>query len=154
MSLPEKVHCLIRKEWVAPFPEECVRQALLHKMVSSLGFPAALIGVERELKQMPHLAQQRGKMPARRADIVCFGQNIHPLHSLYPLLVIECKAVKLTSKVVSQVVGYNHYLGAYYIAMANQSEIKLGWYDPVKQEHVFVDFLPTYNDLIKVAQSK
>lgn len=147
----EKIRCLIRKEWVTSLPEEKVRQTLLHKMIS-LGFPSGLIGVERELKQMPHLANQKGKVPTRRADIVCFGQNIHPHHVLYPLVVIECKAVKLTPQVINQVVGYNHYLGACFIGLANQSEIQLGWYDSVKKEYLFVNFLPTYEELLKASQ--
>ncbi|MBS4168664.1 type I restriction enzyme HsdR N-terminal domain-containing protein [Parachlamydia sp. AcF125] len=149
----EKIYCPIRQEWVIALPEEYVRQSLITKMVSQLGFPSGLMGVERELSLMPHLSQVKA-IPARRADIVCFAQGIHPQHALYPLLVIECKAVNLTSKVINQVVGYNHFLGAYFIALANQREFKLGWRDVLKKEYTFIDFLPPFQELLKVCQGR
>ncbi|EFB41604.1 type I restriction enzyme HsdR N-terminal domain-containing protein [Parachlamydia acanthamoebae] len=147
----EKIYCPIRQEWVAALPEEYVRQSLITKMIRQLGFPVGLMGVERELSLMPHLSQAK-MIPDRRIDIVCFGQGIHPAHALYPLLVIECKAVNLSTKVINQVTGYNHFLGAYFIAVANQHEIKFGWQNALKKEYAFIDFIPTYQDLLKSCQ--
>ena len=143
----DQIRCLLRKEWVAALPEEVVRQKLIYQMINQLGYPASNLVLEKSLKQIPHIAQQGVKLPLRRADILCFSSGIHPVYDLYPLLLIECKAVKLTSKVISQVAGYNHYLQAYYICVANQDEIRTGWYDAAKQEYTFVDRLPSYLEL-------
>jgi hypothetical protein len=117
-------------------------------MVDELGFPAGCIAVEKALKQMPHLALSDQQMPDRRVDIACFAKGIHPKHELYPLLVIECKAVPLTSQVVKQVTGYNHYLQSYFIAIANADELRTGWFDHSKQSYEFVHYLPTYAELL------
>lgn len=145
----EKVYCAIRKVLVAATPEEKVRQHLLRHMTVDLGFPPALIALEKGLSQMPHVTLTEQKIPDRRADIVCFAKGIHPQHDLYPLLLVECKAVKLTPKVVNQVSGYNHFLRACFICMANQEQVRTGWYDPVKQGYDFVDHLPSYSQLLK-----
>jgi len=145
---------MVRKEWVTALPEENVRQALLGKMIHELGFPLELIGVEKGLKQMPHLCLNGSKIPERRADIICFGKGIHPEHSIYPLLVVECKAIKFTTKSTHQVVGYNHHVKAYYVALANQTQFQLGWYDFSKQSYTFIPFLPSYAELIKAVQVK
>ncbi|PJD95824.1 MAG: hypothetical protein CK425_07600 [Parachlamydia sp.] len=149
---PENIYCMVRKEWVAALPEEYVRQALLNKMIHELGFPQELIGVEQGLKQMPHLGLSGGRIPERRADIICFGKKIHPQHSIYPLLIVECKAVKLSAKTIHQVVGYNHHVKAYYVALANQAQLQLGWYDSTKQDYTFIPFLPSYQELMQAVQ--
>src|SRR5690242_14822270 len=79
----------VRRAWVAATPEEGVRQRVLKKMIHALGFPKELIAVEKELKELPHLAGR--SVPERRIDVLCYGKEIHPEHSLYPLLLIECK---------------------------------------------------------------
>lgn len=149
--MTQQVYCVIRKTWVAALPEELVRQKLLSYMIHHLGYPLSYLALEKELRQMPHLALSNQKIPNRRADLICFGKDIHPLFPLYPLLLVECKAIKLSSKVIDQVVGYNHSLQAYFVAIANEQEIKTGWYDKQKQEYVFVDTLPSYQDLLSSA---
>ena len=150
MSCPEFLFCPLRKEAVAALPEEKVRQRLLTHMMTDLGFPPTLIVVEKSLRQLPHLtAQERLHIPDRRADVICFAKGIHPSYDLYPLLTVECKAVPLTPRVISQVVGYNHFVKACFIAMVNQDQLKMGWFDPVQQQYVFLDYLPTYQALLK-----
>lgn len=144
----DKVYCRIRKMWVAATPEEKVRQYLLGYMIANLGFPEGGIALEKGLNQMPHLALVSQKIPDRRADIVCFAKGIHPRHELYPLLLIECKAVKLTPKVINQVTGYNHFMQSYYVCVANQDQIRTGWYDKEKKAYTFVDYLPAFADLL------
>lgn len=146
------MRCIIRGIPVEAQPEELVRQSLLLHMIGSLGYPQSLIVVEKELKHIPHLRLYNQEVPERRADIICFGKGIHPEHGLYPLLLIECKAVKLTSKVVNQVAGYNHFVEAYFIAAANKDEIQTGWYDASSKKYRFVPFLPAYRDLIQSTQ--
>lgn len=144
-----KIPCLIRKELVVASPEERVRQQLLHQMIHHLGFPFAYLSIEKALCQIPHLALKDCTIPNRRMDLVCFCKGIHPKQELYPLLVVECKAIKLTKDSISQVIGYNHFIQAYFIALANGKEIKTGWYDPIKKGYTFIDFLPSYSSLLK-----
>jgi Type I restriction enzyme R protein N terminus (HSDR_N) len=143
------LYCQIRKELVAALPEELVRQKLVDYMIRDLAYPEGLIAVEKGLSQMPHLILKGQKIPKRRADIICYGKGIHPQHNLYPLLLVECKAIKLTPKVINQVSGYNHYLQAYFICIANKAEIRTGWYDRNKKEYAFIDYLPRYEQLLR-----
>lgn len=140
--------CSIRKEWVADLPEEHIRQKFVLYMQNSLGYPASYISVEKELRHIPHLALVPD-IPTRRADIVCFAKNIHPDYSLYPLLLVECKAVPLTKKVLNQVISYNHFLKAYFIAVVNDKDVKLGWFNKTKGKYEFIDQLPSYDELCK-----
>ena len=126
-------------------PEEIVRQDLIDKMVGSLRYPESLIGVEKELKSLPHLKNE--KLPIRRVDIICFAKGIHKKYSLYPLLVVECKAKKLTEDAIEQVLGYNYFIKAFFVAIANKDKIKTFFYDN-KKKMSFVNFLPTYDQLI------
>lgn len=139
--------CCVRRQWVAALPEEKVRQHLLNHLINQLGFPPSLIVLEMGLQQIPHLNPSQGQIPERRADIVCFAKGIHPAHDLYPLLLIECKAVKLTPKVLNQVTGYNHFLKACFIAVANQNEVKLGWFEAKLQRYIYTDRIPSYKHL-------
>jgi hypothetical protein len=140
------ISCLIRKESVSATPEEQVRQGLLRHLICDLGFPASHIAVEKALDQIPHLSISPMDLPDRRADIICFAQGIHPQHDLYPLLLVECKAVKLTPKVVNQVSGYNVFLQAYFIAAANQTEVQFGWKG--KEGYQFIKRIPTYPEIL------
>lgn len=143
------LHCLIRKKWVADLPEEQIRQRLIAHMISNLGYPHSQLAVEQPLHQMPHLAlQNKQKMPRRRIDLLCFSKEIHPEHAFYPLLIVECKAVPLSSKVLNQVIGYNHYIQARFIAVVNESEIRTGWYDFQQKSYIFINTLPAYPDLL------
>lgn len=138
--------------WVKASPEEKVRQKLLTAMVQELGYPITSLAVEKGLAQLPHLSFGGEKVPERRADILCFAKDIHPAHALYPLLLIECKAVKLTQKAFQQAVGYNYYLQAYFIALANESEIHIGWHDPKEGKYQFSKGLPSYPQLLSSLQ--
>ena len=104
-------------------PEEIVRQNLIHEMVAHYGYPRELIGVEREISTLPHL--QGKKIPKRRFDLICFTGLIHKEFSLYPLLLVECKAVTLTEATFAQVLGYNYHVGAYFVAIANSHGVVL-----------------------------
>jgi Type I restriction enzyme R protein N terminus (HSDR_N) len=148
MQAPEQLFCQVRQEWVKATPEEKVRQHLVYIMKYHLGYPSGGLTLEASLNQMPHLALYPDKLPNRRADVVYFAPNIHPKHALYPLLLIECKAIKLSSKVVNQVLGYNHYLQACFIAIANQDKVQTGWFDRNSNQYVFIDSLPSYESLL------
>ncbi|MEI8365253.1 MAG: type I restriction enzyme HsdR N-terminal domain-containing protein [Parachlamydiaceae bacterium] len=147
MSQLSQIFCTIRKDWVAALPEELVRQRVLSYMIENKGFPSSLIAVEIPLRQLPHLTPKDVSLvPDRRADIICFANGTS---GLYPLLLVECKAIKLSSRVVSQVVGYNHFVRSRFVAIINQTELRVGWYDEVKGEYLFINHLPEYGDLLK-----
>ena len=137
-----------RQMWLQSNLEEKVRQQLVDYLCNDLGFPKSLVVTEKSLSQLPHLKGSLG-LPKRRIDIVCFAKDIHPKYELYPLLLIECKGkVSLNEKVKRQLLGYNHYVQAYYVAMANEQDIHTGWYDSECKEYCFVPYLPTYLQLI------
>jgi sulfur carrier protein ThiS len=139
MLTDEELYCCIRKCSVKALPEEIVRQSILHHLINELGFPAGGIAVEKSLRQMP--LQTEKHPPLRRADIICFHRDL-------PLLLIECKAVPLNSKSVRQVIGYNWFLKAPFIALVNQTEIRFGWYNKTQNEYQFTAHIPPYSELI------
>ena len=140
---------------MAALPEEIVRQRMLLHMIKHKGFPASLIAVEQSLNQLPHLtSNSRSKAPKRRADIICYAKDSVSGSLLYPLLIIECKSVKLVPAIMNQVVGYNHFVGSKFIAIVNQDEIRTGWYDPVKKDYEFVNYLPLYVELMEVLRNE
>jgi hypothetical protein len=142
MAKDQQVHCQIRREWVAASPEELVRQRLLHSMIHELGFPSSLIVVEKAIQQLPHLAATNPKnIPDRRIDIMCYASGVQPL------LVVECKAVALTWRVISQVLGYNQVIRSPFVSIANETEVRTGWFDQNQQRWVFIEHLPSYQEL-------
>ena len=143
----------IRKKEIVFQPEEDVRQNLLHWMIRDLGYPREFLCVEVDLRTLPHLYDIRMKLPKRRADIICYGKNIVPTFELYPLLMIECKAVNLTSKALDQVKGYNLYVNAFFIAVANSKEIKSFWYNSKDKKYESINFLPSYEQLIEAVKT-
>jgi hypothetical protein len=144
------ISCLIRKEAVAALPEEIVRQQFLSHMIMQKGFPASLIAIEQSLKQLPHLtAAERLHVPKRRADIICYARSEQSA-GLHPLLIVECKSIKISSAVMNQIVGYNHFVRSHFIAIVNHEEIRTGWYDSKKKDYLFVNFLPSYSDLLEI----
>lgn len=143
----DKIICRIRKIGVSCTPEELVRQKVLHLMIDSLGYPESGFAIEQSLHSMPHLqAFPKSHFPNRRADILFFGSNIHPHHSLYPLLLIECKAANLTVNAISQAISYNYYLQALMVAVAGKNELKVGMRQPDGQ-YIFESQLAPYNAL-------
>lgn len=144
-----QLYCPIRRERVPNLPEEGVRQRFISYLILELGFAASAIAVEKKLGQLPHL--EGVKVPNRRADIIVFAQNIHPEHPYFPLLLVECKAVPITNKTVQQVVGYNHFVKAPFIALVNNDTLRVGQRDPKTGEYTFSDGLPTYDQLLEQA---
>jgi hypothetical protein len=136
-------------------PEEKIRQALIVKMTKELGFPSHLLVIEKQLHQLPHLVQvPKQKLASRRVDLLVFAPNIHPHFPLFPLLLIECKAVPLTSTFETQVIGYNDFVKAPFIALCNEHEIKTGRYDEEKGAFSFVNGFYSYDELMAQVSSK
>jgi len=130
-----------RRAWVVASPEEIVRQKLLHVMTSQLQYPKELLSVELQLSEIPHLKGVEG-LPKRRADIICFSKGIHPQHPLYPLLLIECKEGEVGSQARSQALGYNHFVQAYFVAIAGEDCVELVFPDTLS-------FLPSFPQLME-----
>jgi len=136
LSPPNKqVYDSIRKKWVEATPEEIVRQKLLSFMVEHLGYPKHAFAIEKKLSEVVQNAQ----VPNRRLDILCFETK-----SLKPLLLIECKAVSIHKKMFAQVMGYNAFIGAPLICLANQESTFLRW----KDQEVSQEGLPIYSELV------
>lgn len=140
--------CPLRKIWVASLPEERVRQVLIQEMIFRLGYPASNIAIEKSLDQLPHL-QNKNALPRRRADLIVFAKDIHPQHLLYPLLLIECKAVPLRKPLLRQLLGYNKYIGAYFVAAVNQTMAYLWSHHPQCQNIEFHQGLLPYTQLLE-----
>ncbi|MBF8263425.1 MAG: hypothetical protein HW387_1090 [Parachlamydiales bacterium] len=139
--MPQRVYDPVRLRYVAATNEEMVRQALLRKMLGDLAFPRGLIAVEKELGEH-----------GRRFDIVCYGCHFHPLHELYPLLLVECKAEDATDAAREQALGYNATIGAPFLCVAGQTQIHTLWLNADKIGHV--PFLPAYRDLLEMAKKR
>jgi hypothetical protein len=99
----------VRRKWVSLTPEEWVRQNLIRWMVVTLGYPASLVAVERELL----LGSLR-----KRFDIVVYDREHHPW------LMVECKApqVELGEDVLMQVLRYNMSIPVPYLVVTNGNE--------------------------------
>ncbi|MDB6081246.1 MAG: hypothetical protein JWO53_518, partial [Chlamydiia bacterium] len=109
--------CLSRKKWIQATPEEYIRQGLLKMLREEWGYPSSLIMVEKEISQLP-IRSQLTKIPKRRLDIVCYGQD--EKKGLFPLLLLECKesVSAITQASIRQILGYNYYIGATFIGIA------------------------------------
>lgn len=134
----------VRQKWVAATPEEQVRQHWLRWMVRQLHYPRELLVVEKEIKELPHL---HGKsVPDRRVDILCYGKEDH---LLYPLIMIECKEGPLGEKALDQIIGYNHHVGAPFIAVVNGKEARCGFFNEKASRYEFHSYLPSFTELKK-----
>jgi hypothetical protein len=137
----------VRNLWVAATPEEIVRQKLLIQMIDHLDYPQNLLAVEKDLRQLPHLSLDP-HLPDRRADILSFYKDAS--QSLSPLLLIECKEVELDQHALDQLLGYNYFVKAPFIAMANPNEVKFGFYESRSKAYEFLNGLPSYSQLVKL----
>ncbi len=99
-----------------------------------LGFPESLVVVEKKLTDF---AAPLSKLPNRRVDILCYGRG------LKPLLLIECKAKSFSDKELRQLLGYNFYVGAPYIALTCPS--KLVFFDLLAQKTQ--DIIPSFEKI-------
>jgi hypothetical protein len=137
-----KIYCSQRKAWFASTPEEVVRQQALI-LLNQLGFPKEQIVIEKELKLLPHL--QGIQVPERRVDLMCYCKREVSLH---PLFLIECKAIAFTDKEMRQLIGYNHFIKAPFVGLINQNQKKLGWFNAELGDYQFIDYFPSYKELI------
>jgi hypothetical protein len=98
----------LRKQWIRLTPEEWVRQSIIQYLIQIENYPAALIGVEKEIKL--------GELK-KRFDVLVFDKEHQPW------MMIECKAmdVKLNDEVLQQVLRYNQSIPVHYLVITNGS---------------------------------
>ena len=144
----KQVYDEIRNAWVVATPEEVVRQTLLKKMIYKLSYPRELIVVEKALSEIPCFAGLSGLIPMRRIDVACFAKGIRLDAGLAPLLIVECKgSEKEVEKAFQQVKGYNHYLQAYFIAVAYPEGEVFGFIE--NGAFRVLNYLPSYSNLMQ-----
>jgi hypothetical protein len=136
----EIIYDPIRKQHVAATPEEIVRQQVLDTL-SQMGYPFSLIAVEKKLSEI--CKQSHVKIPLRRIDIVCFSKKDHK-----PLLMIECKASKITQKAILQVMGYNRFVQAPFISLCSNKQTLMAFWNSALGEYTFLEHFLTYDELI------
>ncbi|MBM3208513.1 MAG: type I restriction enzyme HsdR N-terminal domain-containing protein [Chlamydiae bacterium] len=147
-----EIYDSIRKKWVKATPEEKVRQSLIQKMINELSYPRELICIEKSLSEIPSAHLSKKEFPDRRVDVVCFMKEGRS--ALRPLLLIECKECSsLAESARQQVIGYNHFIQACFVAIAYPGETEFGYYDKDNQKYVFIKNLPPYNVLMRVIEN-
>ncbi len=139
-----KIYDAIRKIWVESTPEEQVRQKWIQVMIQHLSYPSSLIAVEKTLEEAATKIREC-PFPNRRVDLLCYANDQQS--SFYPLLLMEFKADSLQEGAFEQIIRYNTYVGAKYLAVANESEVVTGFYSSIKKRYYFVSRLPLYQEL-------
>lgn len=140
-----RLYDAVRLKWVKATPEEHVRQHWLKWMIHYSQYPKELLVVEKKIKELPHLF---GKpVPDRRVDILCYGKDVHPVHPLYPLLMVECKDEPIKPAAVDQVIGYNTHVKAFFIAVVNLEEVRFGLLNESKKKYEFCSVFPSFMEL-------
>ena len=112
-------------------PEELIRLSLIEWMVAECGYPRSLIAKEGSASQ------------GRRFDILCYKPGEE---GLAPLLLVECKAGALTPSAEQQLLGYNQFIQAPFVCLANGTSVETIWYEQGQRRSV--PFIPPYNQLI------
>lgn len=116
---------------VAATPEEKVRQAWIFHMIGPLGYPKGLLSIEKEAGV------------GRRFDLLC----LTPAEGgLQPLLLMECKASRAGVHAARQALGYNTFLRAPFVCIADDGGAEMFWQE--KTELRSVPFLPSYAQLV------
>ncbi|SFE79237.1 Type I restriction enzyme R protein N terminus (HSDR_N) [Chitinophaga sp. CF118] len=120
-----------RKKNVILTPEEWVRQNFLNYLVKTLGYPASLIGIEKEI----HLGELK-----KRCDIVVYNRNTQPW------MIVECKEmnVPLTQAVLEQIVRYHMVLPTAYLVITNGVNTWCCQHMEEEQQWRFIQQLPAH----------
>jgi hypothetical protein len=118
-----------RKRNVILTPEEWVRQNFLNYLVKTLGYPASLIGIEKEI----HLGELK-----KRCDIVVYNRETKPW------MIIECKEmnVLLTQTVLEQIIRYHMVLPTAFLVITNG--INTYCCQHIEQQWQFIPQLPVH----------
>ncbi len=122
-TIKGKLFDRLRRRWIADLPEERVRQAVIAWMLDFGGYPQSLLCSEKRLLHVEDLGFDRAINAApvtlRRFDLLCFMRSDA---GFKPLLLIECKAARLTDRTKKQALDYNYHVKAPFIALAGAQE--------------------------------
>lgn len=105
------------------YPEEHLRQQLLHRLTRELSYPPHQILIEKEHRRIAsHFSQQPSRTSPlhKRVDILIIPPLTHHLVSASysaPLLLIECKASSPTQKSWIQLLSYQQSIRAFGFAV-------------------------------------
>ena len=133
--IDEKPHIYdcIRKNYFVLTPEEMVRQAFVNYLINHLGYPKALIAVERELKIGAKLNRSDIRILDRAGE--CF-------------MLIECKSfkTKVNQQTFDQAARYSKNLNADYLVVTNGVTTLCCHMDYGQESVSFLEQLPKYPD--------
>lgn len=120
-----------RKKYVVLTPEEWVRQNFLKYLVSTLKYPASLIGIEKEI----YLGELK-----KRCDIVIFNKNMQPW------MIVECKemGIPLSQNTLEQIVRYHMVLPAAFLVITNGVNTWCSHHNVAENRWDFIDTLPLH----------
>ena len=144
-SSRNKVFDAHREKTVIETEEEKVRQKLFKHLTKDLGFPKEFVAMEKKLSELP-LEHGVPYEINRRIDLLCFTWS---KNRMVPLLLIECKAVRIDIKEKDQLIGYNAWVGAPFIALVNHEQTLTGYFDRYSKIYQFVSGLFSYDTLIR-----
>ncbi len=139
-----KIYDSLRKKWIKATPEERVRQKWVVIMTQQLAFPRSLLSLEKTLEEASFQTKNYS-FPNRRLDLICYSKNEQG--NLIPLLLMEFKAEPLREGAFEQIIRYNTYVGAKYLAVASEDEVMTGVYDLIEKRYHFISRLPNYHEL-------
>lgn len=127
----EMIFDRFRKKYVVLTPEEWVRQNFLNYLVKVMEYPAALIGIEKEI----YLGEMK-----KRYDIVIYNR------ATQPWMLVECKEmnVPLTEQTMQQVIRYNMVIPATFLVITNGIHTFCGKYMAREQQWHFLSALPSF----------
>lgn len=97
-----KIYAPLKDKWLVTKPEEEVRQRYICRLVDSYGYD--LKQMDQEIK----VNNTRRGTGSARADIVIWKTKEDRQEKKYPIIVVECKAEKVTIREEDYYQGYNY----------------------------------------------
>lgn len=130
----QEVFDIVRKRFVAATPEEHVRQHVLHYLITNLGVPLSLIGVEKTITV---------NRLRKRCDVIVFNRNARAL------LLIEIKSphVKISGDTFDQAIRYNLALSIKYLWLTNGLENFCFSLDYNNHKAVPISHIPSFDEM-------
>lgn len=131
-GVKEVIFDALRKQWLVLTPEEWVRQNFIQYLLLEMQYPAALIGLEKEIT----IGELR-----KRFDIIVFD------NAGKPWMLIECKAmsISLSENTLEQVLIYNQAVQADYLIITNGTFTKGFQLRPLVKE---IEKIPVFNSFL------
>jgi len=123
-------------------PEENIRNALIARLCQELGFPSNILVKERAISQLPHFSHRENLPNNRRIDLIAYYWEGELLK---PLVLFECKHHRPKASGFQQLMGYNHWIQAPFLAWV--SEHHEGLFQVTKQGVQSLGVLQSYEEL-------